>query len=70
MSKTVEAMGRLFDPPDEARAAARPRDAAADAPLAARMRPRTLEEFVGQSHLLGAGVGAAHRDPVRASRTR
>ena len=26
---------------------------AADAPLAARMRPRTLEEFVGQPHLVG-----------------
>lgn len=26
-----------------------------DAPLADRMRPRTLEEFFGQSHLLGAG---------------
>src|SRR5260370_25788804 len=25
------------------------------APLAERMRPRTLEEFVGQEHLLGAG---------------
>ncbi len=25
------------------------------APLAARMRPRTLEEFVGQSHVLGPG---------------
>src|SRR6266508_530061 len=25
------------------------------APLAARMRPRTLEEFVGQSHVLGSG---------------
>ncbi len=25
-----------------------------DAPLAARMRPRTLEEFVGQDHLVGA----------------
>lgn len=25
----------------------------ADAPLAARMRPKTLEEFVGQEHLLG-----------------
>ncbi|MEM9701684.1 MAG: AAA family ATPase, partial [Planctomycetota bacterium] len=24
-------------------------------PLAARMRPRTLEEFAGQSHLLGEG---------------
>ncbi len=28
---------------------------AAAAPLAARMRPRTLEEFVGQQHLLGPG---------------
>ncbi len=27
---------------------------AADAPLAARMRPRTLDEFVGQAHLIGA----------------
>src|ERR671912_1339143 len=26
-----------------------------DAPLAARMRPRTLEEFVGQGHMLGPG---------------
>jgi putative ATPase len=26
-----------------------------DVPLAARMRPRSLEEFVGQSHLLGPG---------------
>ena len=24
-------------------------------PMAARMRPRTLDEFVGQQHLLGAG---------------
>jgi putative ATPase len=27
----------------------------ADAPLAERMRPRTLEEFVGQRHLVGSG---------------
>ena len=27
----------------------------ASAPLAARMRPRTLEEFVGQGHILGPG---------------
>ena len=27
----------------------------ADLPLAARLRPRTLEEFVGQTHLLGEG---------------
>jgi putative ATPase len=30
-------------------------ESAAEAPLAARMRPRTLEEFVGQSELLGPG---------------
>jgi putative ATPase len=42
-------MGRLFDVPDEPPAAA---EVADDAPLAARMRPRTLEEFVGQGHLL------------------
>lgn len=34
-------------------AAASPRDAAR--PLADRMRPRTLDEFVGQQHLLGPG---------------
>ncbi|MGB8465312.1 MAG: replication-associated recombination protein A [Terrimicrobiaceae bacterium] len=28
---------------------------AIDAPLATRMRPRTLEEYVGQRHILGAG---------------
>ena len=27
----------------------------ADAPLATRMRPRTLEEYVGQEHILGPG---------------
>jgi putative ATPase len=27
----------------------------AEAPLAARMRPRTLEEFAGQSHIIGPG---------------
>ena len=30
-----------------------PDEPAADAPLAARMRPRTLDEFVGQPHLVG-----------------
>ncbi|MDO8880779.1 MAG: replication-associated recombination protein A [Coriobacteriia bacterium] len=29
---------------------------AADAPLAARVRPRTLDEFVGQGHVLGPGT--------------
>ena len=26
-----------------------------EAPLAARMRPRTLEEFIGQEHIVGEG---------------
>ena len=43
-------MGRLFEPPEEPRAAP-----PADGPLAARLRPRSLEEVVGQEHLLGAG---------------
>ncbi len=42
-------MGRLFDVPDEPS----PREPEGNLPLAARMRPRTLEEFVGQQHLLG-----------------
>jgi len=36
-------------------ASARKEDIARGAPLAARMRPRTLEEFVGQEHILGKG---------------
>src|SRR3954468_7082998 len=44
-------MGRLFDVPDDP--PGRPEPPAADLPLAARMRPRTLEEFVGPTHLLG-----------------
>src|SRR3954467_7746520 len=32
-----------------------PRRPPADAPLAVRMRPRTLEEVVGQEHVLGEG---------------
>ena len=28
----------------------------AEAPLAARMRPRTLDEIVGQEHILGPGT--------------
>src|SRR3954451_18446566 len=42
----------LFQPPPERQ------------PLAARMRPRTLEEFVGQAHLVG------ERGPLRRSVTR
>src|SRR3954453_18161972 len=44
-------MGRLFDVPDDPPGRSEP--PAEDLPLAARMRPRTLEEFVGQTHLLG-----------------
>ncbi|HEX6938372.1 MAG TPA: replication-associated recombination protein A [Longimicrobiales bacterium] len=44
----------LFGEPAAARAA--PQDAVdPGAPLAARMRPRTIEEFVGQEHILGPG---------------
>ncbi len=49
-----------------------------EAPLTARMRPRTLEEFVGQEHIIGEGklqrraveaaqkimIEAAHREKV------
>jgi putative ATPase len=45
-------MGRLFDVPDD-QPSAPAVPARDDVPLAARMRPRTLEEFVGQKHLLG-----------------
>ena len=49
-------MDTLFEPEqeperDEPRAEPPP----LDGPLAARMRPRTLDDFVGQEHLLGAG---------------
>src|ERR687891_1019000 len=44
-------MERLFDPPEK-RPDHRPPP---DGPLAARLRPRMLEEFVGQEHLLGDG---------------
>src|SRR5215216_7703173 len=48
-------MERLFDapdePPEDARVAAPP----ATGPLAARMRPRSLADYVGQEHLLGKG---------------
>ncbi len=41
----------FFDSPAEDREV----HSAADAPLAERMRPRNLEEFVGQEHLVGEG---------------
>jgi putative ATPase len=43
---------QLFDMGDEVPLTATP-VAPADAPLAVRMRPRTLDELVGQEHLLG-----------------
>ncbi len=42
----------LFSSPDDPAAAPAPD---ARAPLATRMRPRTLDEYVGQEHLLGPG---------------
>ena len=46
-------MDQLFEPepPEEGRPAPPP----LDGPLAARMRPTALDEFVGQEHLLGEG---------------
>ena len=48
--------GGLFDEPRSARAPEVPDDA----PLAERMRPRTLSEFHGQTHLVGPGRILAH----------
>ena len=52
----------LFNPTPAAAAQA------SQAPLADRMRPRTLAEFVGQEHLLGPGkplsLAIAHDDPT------
>ena len=48
-------MDQLFDPPDGP--ARRPGSAgAANTPLAARLRPATLDDVVGQEHLLGEGT--------------
>ena len=43
------------EPPADAAAGNAAPEASTDAPLAARMRPRTLEEFRGQEHVLGHG---------------
>src|SRR5213594_4279393 len=45
--------GDLFGSPESAQEA--PQRAFVNAPLAARMRPRTLDEFVGQQHILRPG---------------
>jgi putative ATPase len=52
-------MDTLFedDPADGAAAARADGDRAGGNPLAVRMRPAGLEEFVGQTHLLGDGSG-------------
>jgi putative ATPase len=44
---------QLFEPPEPDRGAG---EAGPDAPLAARMRPATLDEVVGQEHLLAEGT--------------
>ena len=48
-------MGRLFDAPEEPPEETRPAPPPTTGPLAARMRPRSLGDFVGQEHLLGDG---------------
>src|SRR5215218_4237791 len=48
-------MERLFDAPEEPPEDARPAEPPSSGPLAARMRPRTLADYVGQEHLLGEG---------------
>src|SRR6187431_3813403 len=45
---------QLFDPGPEAAAEASP-SVPPNAPLAVRMRPRTLDEVIGQEHVLGEG---------------
>jgi putative ATPase len=49
VGRGVTQSGSLFDAAEEDAAAAQ-------APLAVRMRPRSLDEVVGQQHLLGAGT--------------
>jgi len=45
----------LFGEPEDDGPEGEGKAVAADAPLAERMRPRTLEEYVGQGHLVGDG---------------
>src|SRR5689334_24764445 len=42
-------------PPETSEANPAEHDPARSQPLAARMRPRNLDEYVGQTHILGAG---------------
>jgi putative ATPase len=47
---------QLFDTgPEESPASTGPEAPSSDAPLAVRMRPRSLEEIVGQEHVIGPG---------------
>ncbi len=58
-------MDSLFDPPEPAEN--RPLDPVPEGgPLAARLRPRTLDEYVGQEHLLAPG--SALRNSIEAGR--
>ncbi len=63
-SVTCMDMDRLFgSEPAPSHGSGRASGASAPgAPLATRMRPRTLDEFVGQEQLLGGRLGAAARD--------
>ena len=72
-------MDRLFGEDEGAAARGRTAVPASAQPLAARMRPVKLDEFVGQEHLLERGIGAARRarggppafdGPLRAARHR
>src|SRR5215218_4814945 len=57
----------LFEPePDPEADDPRPEAPPTDGPLAARMRPRTLDDFVGQEHLLGEG--SALRSAIESGR--
>jgi putative ATPase len=51
-----ETTGQLFDDPDECVLRVPEASSDAFAPLAERMRPADLDEFVGQDHLVGPGA--------------
>ncbi|HEY0317065.1 MAG TPA: replication-associated recombination protein A [Solirubrobacterales bacterium] len=57
---------QLFDTEPEGTSESRLDELAADAPLAVRMRPRNLDEVVGQEHILGDGL--ALRTAIEAGR--
>jgi putative ATPase len=50
-----ESTGNLFGEPLDEQNGAAPQPKRADAPLAERMRPHSIEQFVGQEHLIGEG---------------